>query len=115
LRALREKKAMQAGLLIWIDALCINQEDTLERNQEVKRMRTIYRTAREVVIWLGEEGDESSRAMKLVKTLSKASDEGTCPTLQDLIGKSPEVFRKGVWQALGQLMIRPYWDRVWIM
>jgi hypothetical protein len=115
LRALREKKAIQAGLLIWIDALCINQEDTPERNQEVKRMRTIYKTAREVVIWLGEEGDESSRAMKLVKTLSKASNEGICPTLQDLIGKSPEVFRKGAWQALGQLMIRPYWDRVWIM
>jgi hypothetical protein len=115
LRALRKRKAIQAGLLVWIDALCINQEDTLERNEEVKRMRTIYKTACEVVIWLGEEGDESSRAIELIKTLSKASDEGTSPTLQDLIGKSPEVFRKGVWQAIGQLMIRPYWDRVWVM
>ncbi|KAH6715024.1 hypothetical protein BKA61DRAFT_480773, partial [Leptodontidium sp. MPI-SDFR-AT-0119] len=72
-----------------IDALCISQEETFERNEEGKRMRTIYKAAREVVIWLGEEGDDSSRAMELIKTLSEASDEGTSRTLRELIGKSP--------------------------
>lgn len=52
-------------------------------------MRTIYKAAREVVIWLGEEGDDSSRAMELIKTLSEASDEGTSRTLRELIGKLP--------------------------
>ncbi|CAG9987748.1 unnamed protein product [Clonostachys byssicola] len=38
---------------LWIDALCINQMDTDERNAQVAIMGTIYRTARRVVSWLG--------------------------------------------------------------
>jgi hypothetical protein len=43
---------------IWTDALCINQDDILERNVQVSLMSRIYREARTVLIWLGEaEGD----------------------------------------------------------
>jgi hypothetical protein len=40
--------------MLWIDALCINQEDIQERNIEVKRMGEIYTRARKTLIWLGE-------------------------------------------------------------
>lgn len=49
-----------AGLTyIWADALCINQEDILERNQQVKIMSDIYSKAAVVIVWLGldEAGD----------------------------------------------------------
>lgn len=115
LRCLRERKIIQSGLLIWIDALCINQADIQERNHEVKRMRTIYKTACEVVVWLGNEGDNSSKAITLIKALSKAADEESPATLQGLMETLPDVFKEGAWQALGQLMYRPYWERVWIM
>lgn len=38
---------------IWIDALCINQADSSERNHQVKHMGTIYSQALEVLVWLG--------------------------------------------------------------
>ena len=41
--------------LLWIDALCINQEDTAERNQQVMLMADIYREAKVVDIWLGQD------------------------------------------------------------
>jgi len=50
LRALRYLKHER---LIWIDAICINQSNIEERNQEVRRMGQIYRNALRVVIWLG--------------------------------------------------------------
>src|SRR2546430_9147256 len=35
---------------VWVDALCINQEDLAERSREVKRMKEVYKKASKVVI-----------------------------------------------------------------
>ncbi|KAF5022039.1 hypothetical protein F66182_5922 [Fusarium sp. NRRL 66182] len=40
---------------IWIDALCINQDDIEERNAQVAQMAQIYKDAQEVIVWLGHE------------------------------------------------------------
>ncbi|KAK5044903.1 hypothetical protein LTR84_010275 [Exophiala bonariae] len=38
---------------MWVDAICINQEDLEERASQVKRMNIIYQSAKSVVVWLG--------------------------------------------------------------
>lgn len=38
---------------IWIDAICINQEDLIEKNWQVPLMGEIYSSAKQVIIWLG--------------------------------------------------------------
>jgi hypothetical protein len=40
---------------LWIDALCINQSNVPERNQQVGMMGEIYASATQVLVWLGEE------------------------------------------------------------
>lgn len=40
-------------LILWADALCINQNDNDEKSHQVGMMRDIYRGAEEVVVWLG--------------------------------------------------------------
>jgi hypothetical protein len=47
------RRARHIHLPIWIDAICINQDNTTERNHQVSRMQDIYRGANEVFIWLG--------------------------------------------------------------
>jgi hypothetical protein len=42
---------------IWIDQLCINQTDILERNSQVKLMAQIYKQAQYVPAWLGDYDD----------------------------------------------------------
>jgi hypothetical protein len=37
----------------WIDYLCTNQEDVLERNHKVGQIREIHSDASSVIIWLG--------------------------------------------------------------
>lgn len=55
LRSLRETSTRRAKLAwVWIDALCINQQDIAERDQQVRRMKSIYQNAYEVVVWLGD-------------------------------------------------------------
>ena len=41
--------------LLWVDALCINQDDVEERSQQVSIMGRIYKEARMVLVYLGEE------------------------------------------------------------
>lgn len=40
---------------IWIDAICINQADPVEKTAQVQMMADIYSSTEEVLIWLGEE------------------------------------------------------------
>ena len=40
--------------IVWVDALCINQEDLAERNQQVQLMGQIYQQAIEAIVWLGD-------------------------------------------------------------
>jgi len=42
-----------SGLMLWIDALCINQQSIEERNHQVLLMGKIYAGARKVIVWLG--------------------------------------------------------------
>lgn len=52
--ALRKLRRPDHTVLLWADALCINQADPLERTQQVGMMGEIYSNSRETVIWLGE-------------------------------------------------------------
>lgn len=38
---------------LWIDAICINQATTLEKNHQVSMMGMIYSQAECVIVWLG--------------------------------------------------------------
>ena len=53
--ALRRLRDADVVRMIWIDALCINQANVDERNQQVSIMGYIYKQAREVLIWLGDD------------------------------------------------------------
>ncbi|KAH8751755.1 heterokaryon incompatibility protein-domain-containing protein [Hyaloscypha finlandica] len=46
------RKVKMTGWL-WVDALCINQEDLKERESQVSLMGQIYSSATEVIVWLG--------------------------------------------------------------
>jgi hypothetical protein len=72
--------------VLWADALCINQKDTEERNQQVARMGFIYKRAKMVHVWLGKSSDR----------------------ILDSFGTSTEL-------DLQWLCTNDYWKRLWII
>jgi hypothetical protein len=52
--------------LLWIDMICINQNDSYERNDQVQLMGLIYQRASRVLIYLGEADDHSDSAMDAI-------------------------------------------------
>ena len=55
---------------VWIDALCINQEDLEERRMQVAIMDKIYRNADETLVWLGQVNDSTERIFALVRQVA---------------------------------------------
>ncbi|USP74885.1 HET-domain-containing protein [Curvularia clavata] len=51
---LRNLRSQTQDTLLWVDALCINQADDLERTHQVNLMGSIYRSSKGVLIYLGD-------------------------------------------------------------
>jgi len=56
-RALRHLRQKYGRIIIWTDALCINQNDNVEKSWQVPLMKSIYSKANEVHAWLGPQYD----------------------------------------------------------
>ncbi|KAL8336435.1 hypothetical protein RB601_000308 [Gaeumannomyces tritici] len=52
--AIRHLRSARGRTFLWADAVCINQEDTAERGHQVSLMASIYRRARQTIVWLGD-------------------------------------------------------------
>jgi len=61
LRTLSSRAEFHGNYRLWVDAICINQNDMKEKSRQILKMRTVYGNASEVVAWLGEEVDDSSK------------------------------------------------------
>ncbi|KAF2170898.1 hypothetical protein M409DRAFT_18871 [Zasmidium cellare ATCC 36951] len=55
--AMLQVRQSYGAVRLWVDAICISQEDIEERNEQVSRMSSIYASAAEVIAWLGAEED----------------------------------------------------------
>lgn len=69
--ALRQLRLQDGERLLWIDAICINQEDSDERSAQIQKMGEIYERATFVIIWLGP--DHKGQASANFATLHAAT------------------------------------------
>lgn len=67
--ALRRVRSMTAVVHVWVDALCINQMDLIERGHQVQQMQSIYANANTVHAYVGEAADESDSLMDIISRL----------------------------------------------
>ncbi|KAE9373669.1 HET-domain-containing protein [Stipitochalara longipes BDJ] len=92
---------------LWIDAICINQRDVEERNQQVPRMDRIYGGAQSVCIWLGDATEDSKLAMDFIR--DRVLELWTFDELIEDINLARH------WAALITLMKRPWFSRRWVV
>ncbi|TRX88049.1 hypothetical protein FHL15_011051 [Xylaria flabelliformis] len=52
--ALRQFRASSCLKWVWVDAVCINQKDNVEKSTQIPLMSDIYRNASRVMVWLGD-------------------------------------------------------------
>jgi hypothetical protein len=61
--ALLALRRTRGAFTIWVDAICINQQDVREKEHQIPLMGAIYGMAKTVYVWLGEGDDSTNRAM----------------------------------------------------
>ena len=70
--ALRYLRRVDSSRILWIDALCIDQTNITEKNQQVPEMWRIFSRAEKVIAWLGESDEHSDAAFDSVLALDVA-------------------------------------------
>jgi hypothetical protein len=69
---LRKRQTGQAShlrMLVWIDALCIDQKNVEERNEQVQRMKSIYEKAKRVIVYLGGYDEPTDKSIRFSREI----------------------------------------------
>lgn len=83
--------------VLWIDAICINQEDNEEKGRQVQSMAKIYASANRVIVWLGEAAADTDGAFE---ALCRAAATGRIDP--------------SACQTIPALLQRPWFQRIWV-
>ncbi|KAF2742735.1 HET-domain-containing protein [Sporormia fimetaria CBS 119925] len=141
LKRFRSMAYFKNGGKIWIDALCINQNDEAEKQSQIAMMSMIYNLAGNIIVWLGEEGDGSNWVIDYLQKWSTfyrieyieafdGSDPVTATTWRNMAQLRLRTINQQLLAMRQQLDVdlsdaealslyrffeRPYWRRLWII
>lgn len=115
---------------LWIDAICINQEDNVEKSSQVAMMDVIYSRAETVVVWLGEEDFHTAGALKTMKALAEVNfntfeetpyfDDYDAFTAYDTMIEAGKILQlpnieAGEWRDYAAFLQRKWFERIWVV
>ncbi|KAF5521239.1 Heterokaryon incompatibility protein 6, OR allele [Colletotrichum aenigma] len=109
---LRHMRPWKGVRTIWVDAICIDQTDMQERQEQVAKMGRIYEKARQLVIYLGPD---------LVPPTSTSSPYPKRHHLQELnsLAEKPQLPSASLSSSrqwtLSDVLRRQYFRRLWII
>ena len=104
--ALKQLRYRDRSRYLWIDAICINQDDNSERNVQVALMDGVYSGASEVCVWLGDADENSGLALSFISRVVILDD------FDRLVADSRTPHE---WAALSDLMKREWFSRRWVV
>lgn len=108
--ALKQFRRTNKDINLWVDAVCINQEDETKREKtaQVARMNRVYSQADSVLVWLGEGSSKSDTK----ETFQFLEDILNLDKLDDLITDKKNRRR---WELLLLLLRNQWFSRRWII
>ncbi|QDS76570.1 hypothetical protein FKW77_006927 [Venturia effusa] len=110
--ALLQLRDVRESRTFWADAVYMNQDDRVEKSQQLPLMPRIYGQADRVCVWLGEQDPEDSQkidtamAFRLIKKIIKWQDYDTVVEKQTTCEE---------WEAFHAMMNRNWFSRRWIV
>ncbi|KAH7381041.1 heterokaryon incompatibility protein-domain-containing protein [Cadophora sp. MPI-SDFR-AT-0126] len=114
---------------IWIDAICINQNDKTEKTRQVRMMSDIYSQAAYTYIWMGNSGsvEEQRELMDTIKLLGKMAgivemavekDEDPLDYMYAYVEhhcKEEKVNWHDTWEKIWAVFHNEWFSRVWVI
>ncbi|ETS87891.1 hypothetical protein PFICI_01719 [Pestalotiopsis fici W106-1] len=111
---------------LWVDAICINQDDIDERGSQVALMSQIYRQARTNLVYLGEEDEMTRRGLKCIRELLQEISDKTIGfsrfhrlmrSFQSDLRRDSNLTMNCTLDEAGVLSLfdRPWFERLWVV
>ena len=121
-QALQALRYTDASRVLWIDAVCIDRKDVVEKNRQVSQMSDIYRNSTKVLVWLGNDGYEEgiSELERIgrqsdsygVSMVNSTAEIDYSSTSQESLAK---LEKECNFPALKQFFMSEWFDRVWVI
>jgi hypothetical protein len=114
----------QEPQLFWIDAICINQNDNVEKSGQIPRMREIYENAAVVHAELGPASEDEESVIPQMQHLNlcvraeqrRVKSENNGVMIYDQMNLPfIESYEPKVWENIGKFFGRSWWRRAWVM
>lgn len=124
--AIKELSSSHTSNRLWVDQICINQRDEVEKDVQISLMGTIYRQARQVLGWLGEPTEDSEIGIEFLSFLGNSERNpsfDSAPAFQELTegihgeDKLAYLFSPDGkhMKAADRLLQRPWFRRLWVV
>ncbi|CAN9211033.1 unnamed protein product [Alternaria alternata] len=121
-QALQDIRSPDESIVIWVDAICIDQTDNIEKSHQVSHMGLVYRLRERVYIWLGSPGDSDlvrSNPFAVVEHFAAEKHLYELPGYHK--DKSTNTWRLdtnnaesiSIWEGFGLVAKSPWWHRAW--
>jgi hypothetical protein len=110
--ALKQLRSMTEDLWFWIDAICIDQSNNIEKSHQLEKMLDIYCNAHNVCVWIGdgEPGEVESIAMDFIPNIINLK------VLDRMISGVMTNEEMAVsCSAFAKLLRRPWFGRRWVI
>lgn len=122
--ALRQLRRVDKDLVLWIDAVCIDQTDKHERSSQVQRMTDVYEMAHRVMVWLGESSSNSQRAVETLCYIGAQVELTTNGLRYPSPGATEPDWHRWeadvrvsteTWAAIADILARSWFHRLWVL
>ncbi|KAB5515502.1 heterokaryon incompatibility protein-domain-containing protein [Coniochaeta sp. 2T2.1] len=120
---------------LWVDQICINQEDNAEKAGQVKRMALIYHRAQTVLAWIGPEEHDTGLAVEWIEKVASltkgfgndvfrdnnnSEDRRKVETVENLSSIQSDDLgvpfsNDEAWRAFSSFYDRPWFQRFWVV
>ena len=104
--ALYHLRSQEQDLWLWVDALCIDQDNPKEKEVQVARIADVYVAAENVLIWLGAGNERTTQAIQLLHDLAHVEQPS------DIIANEK---RLPDWKDLAHFMKASWFSRLWVI
>jgi len=121
--ALRHLRLRNQDRIVWVDAICIDQDNKAEQGHQVEHMGDIYKEAAQVIYWLGPATYFTPFCFEVLGALQDRI--GDTPhkdwtrqqwvELWKSVECRPKTFPGLQREGLRELLDRPWFRRIWIL
>jgi hypothetical protein len=119
--ALKYLKLPEQPRVLWTDAICISQQDLVEKGKQVERMASICKSAARMVVWLGPESELTTLGMRTLSNLSSTIQVDFLQSfMTPVLGQDHSWAEKSIqlpfdemtWSAVNAVISAPWFQRL---